>query len=46
MFSISSFLFVIFVVFVIPETKGKRLDVILVDMGAKKYLTNEEKIKV
>lgn len=45
-FSVSSFLFVVFVVFVIPETKGKRMDDILVDMGARKYMTNEKSIKV
>lgn len=44
-FSVSSFLFVVFVVLVIPETKGKRLDVILVDMGAKKYMASEKDIK-
>lgn len=36
-FAASSFLFVVFVVCVIPETKGKCLDMILVDMGAEKY---------
>lgn len=45
-FSVSSFLFVVFIVFVIPETKGKRFDVILVDMGAKKYMTKEKEFKV
>lgn len=33
-FSLFSYMFILFVIFVIPETKGKTLDVILVDMSS------------